>query len=96
MTYKLITEGVITDNTGAIIYNLPQQDMVALRLVFRAAYAVANPINYQQGTEGSRSRRSPSCAPPASEAPAEQTRANWAATLPDTDDVPLIWERNPR
>ena len=29
MTYKLITEGVITDNTGAIIYNLPQQDMVA-------------------------------------------------------------------
>lgn len=55
MTYKLITEGVITDNTGAIIYNLPQQDMVALRLVFRAAYAVANPINYEQPTEGSRS-----------------------------------------
>lgn len=54
MTYKLITEGVITDNSGAIIYNLPQQDMVALRLVFRAGYAVANPINYQQGTEGSR------------------------------------------
>jgi HK97 family phage major capsid protein len=54
MTYKLITEGVITDNTGAIQYNLPQQDMVALRLVFRAAYAVSNPINYQQGTEASR------------------------------------------
>jgi hypothetical protein len=54
MTYKLITEGVITDNSGNIVYNLPQQDMVALRLVFRAAYAVANPINYQQGTEASR------------------------------------------
>lgn len=54
MTYKLITEGVITDNTGAIIYNLPQQDMVALRLVFRAAYAVANPINYQEDTEADR------------------------------------------
>lgn len=54
MTYKLITEGVITDGDGAVIYNLPQQDMVALRLVFRAAYAVSNPINYQQGTEGSR------------------------------------------
>jgi HK97 family phage major capsid protein len=54
MTYKLITEGVITDNTGAIVYNLPQQDMVALRLVFRAGYAVANPINYQQGTEANR------------------------------------------
>ncbi len=55
MTYKLITEGVITDNAGAIVYNLPQQDMVALRLVFRAAYAVANPINYQQSTESARS-----------------------------------------
>lgn len=54
MTYKLLTESVITDNTGAIIYNLPQQDMVALRLVFRAGYAVANPINYQQAVEGSR------------------------------------------
>ena len=54
MTYKLITEGVITDNTGAIIYNLPQQDMVALRLVFRAAYAVSNPINYQELTEADR------------------------------------------
>lgn len=54
MTYKLITEGVITDNSGDIIFNLPQQDMVALRLVFRAAYAVSNPINYQQATEGSR------------------------------------------
>ena len=54
MTYKLITEGVITDNTGAIIYNLPQQDMVALRLVFRAGYAVSNPINYQELTEGDR------------------------------------------
>lgn len=54
MTYKLITEGVITDNTGAIQYNLPQQDMVALRLVFRAAYAVANPINFQELTEADR------------------------------------------
>lgn len=55
MTYKLITEGVITNDSGDIQYNLPQQDMVALRLVFRAGYAVSNPINYQQGTEGSRS-----------------------------------------
>lgn len=55
MTYKLLSESVITDNTGAIIYNLPQQDMLALRLVFRAGYAVSNPVNYQQGTEASRS-----------------------------------------
>ena len=29
---------------------------------------------------------------PASEAPAEQTRANWAAWLPESNTVPLIWE----
>lgn len=54
MTYKLITEGVITDAAGLIIYNLPQQDMVAMRLVFRCGYAVSNPVNYQQGIEASR------------------------------------------
>ena len=54
MTYKLITEGVITDAAGTIIYNLPQQDMVALRLVFRVGYAVSNPINYDQATEANR------------------------------------------
>jgi HK97 family phage major capsid protein len=54
MTYKMLTEGVITDNTGAIIYNLPQQDMIAMRLVFRAGWEVSNPINYQQGVEASR------------------------------------------
>jgi hypothetical protein len=53
-TYKLITEGVITDNSGNIIYNLPQQDMVAMRIVFRAGWQVANPINYQQAVEASR------------------------------------------
>lgn len=53
-TYKMLTEAVITDNTGAIVYNLPQQDMVAMRVTFRVGFAVANPINYDQGTEGSR------------------------------------------
>lgn len=54
MTYKLITEGVITDGAGAIQYNLPQQDMVALRLVFRCGWQVSNPINYQEGVEANR------------------------------------------
>ncbi len=54
MTYKLLTESVIQDNTGAIMYNLSQQDMIAMRLVFRVGWAVSNPINYQQGVEASR------------------------------------------
>ena len=54
ITYKLITEGVVTNGSNQIVYNLPQQDMVALRVVFRAGYAVANPINYLQPTAASR------------------------------------------
>lgn len=44
MTYKLLDQAVITDDTGKVIYNLPQQDMSALRVVFRAEFAVANPV----------------------------------------------------
>ena len=42
--WKLLTEAVIQDNTGAIIYNLAQQDMVALRVTMRVAFQVANPV----------------------------------------------------
>jgi HK97 family phage major capsid protein len=54
MTYKILSEAVIQDNTGAIVYNLAQQDMVAMRLTFRAAWQVANPITYDQQTEANR------------------------------------------
>lgn len=54
MTYKLLSEAVIQDNTGAIVYNLAQQDMVAMRLTFRAAWQVANPINYDNQVEANR------------------------------------------
>ena len=53
-TFSIHNEGVITDNTGAIVYNLMQQDMTAVRVVFRVGWQVSNPINYQQGTEASR------------------------------------------
>jgi hypothetical protein len=45
ITWTLITQGVITDENKDIIYNLPQQDMVALRAVFRVAFAVPNVVN---------------------------------------------------
>lgn len=54
ITMKILDQAVITDNTGAIIYNLPQQDMTAIRLTFRVAWQVANIINYDQPTESSR------------------------------------------
>jgi HK97 family phage major capsid protein len=53
-TFTIHNEGVITDNSGAIVYNLMQQDMTAIRVVFRVGWQVANPINYQQSTEGNR------------------------------------------
>ena len=45
LTWKVITEGVITDADGAIVYNLPQQDMAALRVTFRVGWALPNPEN---------------------------------------------------
>jgi len=54
ITYKLITEGVIQDGSGVIQYNLPQQDMVALRVVFRCAFQTANTINYDNASGSTR------------------------------------------
>lgn len=53
-TFTLNNTGVVTDDASGITYNLFQQDLTALRVVFRAGWQVSNPINYQQTTEGSR------------------------------------------
>lgn len=46
MKYKLLTEGVIQDpSTGEILYNLGQDDMVALRVTFRLGWQLPNPVN---------------------------------------------------
>lgn len=54
ISVTIADQGVITDNAGNIVYNLFQQDMVALRAVMRVAFAVPNPINRMQGTAASR------------------------------------------
>lgn len=44
ITVKILDQGVIQDpNTKEIIYNLAQQDMIALRVVFRMGWALPNP-----------------------------------------------------
>ena len=54
VSFKLLDQAVIQDNTGAIVYNLAQQDMVAMRVTFRAGWQVSNRINYDQPTEADR------------------------------------------
>jgi hypothetical protein len=54
VTVKVITEGVISDGDGAIVTNLAQQDMVALRFVFRLGFQISNYVTQAQATEGSR------------------------------------------
>ena len=44
MTFKILDQAVIQDNASNIVYNLAQQDMVALRAVMRLGFALPNPI----------------------------------------------------
>ena len=54
ITYKVLDQAVITDASGNVVYNLAQQDMVALRCVMRLGWATPNPINALNPDEDTR------------------------------------------
>jgi capsid protein len=51
---QILDQAVSTDAAGAVIYNLAQQDMVAMRVVMRIGYAVANPVTRDNPTAATR------------------------------------------
>lgn len=54
ITWKVLDQAVIQDAAGNIVYNLAQQDMVALRGVMRLGFALPNPINRMNPTAATR------------------------------------------
>lgn len=54
ITFKVLDQAIIQDASGSIVYNLAQQDMVALRAVMRLGFQLPNPINRVNETEATR------------------------------------------
>jgi HK97 family phage major capsid protein len=54
MTYQVLTEATLFNTDGSVMFALPQQDMVALRVVCRMGWVTPNPINRLQQTEANR------------------------------------------
>lgn len=52
ITYKIDSSGVIQDASGAIVYNLFQQDMVALRATMRLGFSLPHPITRMDSGTG--------------------------------------------
>ena len=51
VTFDVFREGVIQNSDGSIAYNLMQEDMSAIRVVFRFGTAIPNPVTSLDGTE---------------------------------------------
>lgn len=54
MTWKIADEAVITDAAGKVVYNLFQQDMIAMRVTMRLGFQLPNPINRVNQTAATR------------------------------------------
>lgn len=54
ISIKILTEGVISNDSGVIVYNLPQEDMVALRATMRLGFALPNPTNAENSNASTR------------------------------------------
>lgn len=51
VTYKILDQAIIQDpSTGEILYNLAQEDMVALRVTMRLGWEIPNPVNAENET----------------------------------------------
>jgi len=54
ISMQMFDTGVISDAAGLTVYNLLQQDMVALRVTARFGFAVPNPLTRQNQTKATR------------------------------------------
>jgi hypothetical protein len=63
ITYKVLDQSVITDAGGLVQYNLAQQDMIALRVVFRCAFQTANTSTTTTATRAPATRSASSSRP---------------------------------
>lgn len=54
LAWRMLDQAVLTDQSGAIIMNLAQQNAVAMLVIARFGFAVANVVTYDQPNEASR------------------------------------------
>jgi hypothetical protein len=54
ISWMIADQGVISDDAGKVILNLLQQDSIVLRVVFRVAVQIAQPVTPEVGVKASR------------------------------------------